>query len=67
VGIHPFSTPHQRREEYLRNAAEAQSIADRAHSESARERYQTLALFWTTLANEVGGLKTEHSSREETR
>jgi len=66
VGIHTFSTPRERREEYLRNAAEAQGIADRAHSESARERYQTLALFWTTLANEVGGLKTEGFSRKET-
>jgi hypothetical protein len=56
LGRESFLTPRERRESYLRNAAEARGIAERAHSESARERYLTLALFWTTLANEVTGV-----------
>jgi len=48
-----FLSTRERREAYLRNAAEAQGIADRSQLESVRERYHTLALFWTTLANEV--------------
>jgi hypothetical protein len=51
-----FLPPRQRREAYLRNAAEAQGIADRSQLVSVRERYKTLALFWTTLANEVSGV-----------
>src|SRR5262249_43757709 len=59
LGRESFLTPRERRESYLRNAAEARGIAERAHSESARERYLTLALFWTTLANEVAGVPAD--------
>jgi len=66
LGKEIFFTPRERREAYLRNAAEARGIAERAHSESARERYHTLALFWTTLANEVSGIAAEERNEKVT-
>ena len=62
-----FWTPRERREAYLRNAAGARGIADRAHSESVRQRYLALALFWTTLANEVPGVPVEELTGQEAR
>jgi len=51
--IDPFATPKERSQAYLRSANEARTIAENSRFPAIRERYLSLALFWTTLANEV--------------
>jgi hypothetical protein len=43
----------ERRQVYLRNAAEAQEMAQRANSPTLRKHYLLLARFWFARANEV--------------
>ena len=53
--IDAFATPEERCDAYLQNANVARTIAERSRFPSIRRRYSTLALFWTTLANDVIG------------
>jgi hypothetical protein len=51
--IDPFATPEQRCDVYLQRASAARTIAERSSFPSIRQRYYTLALLWTALANDA--------------
>lgn len=51
--VDPFETPRERRRRYLRDAEQAQKIAEGTSESGVRERYVKLAALWVTLASEV--------------
>ena len=64
--VDPYATPQERRHAFLRNAAAAQKIAAASDFTAIRERYSALAIFWTTLANDVRELTPWNASGSRT-